>query len=1216
MPESRKETRKAETLGQPPRRIVKKLLKILLWVLGVLAGLLVLAWLVILIFFPDEKIRNLMVAELEDRLKVEVGAGELDLEIFSGLSLKDVVIGAPPGFDRPPLRVERLVVDYSLAEILQKQLSVSQVLVDRPEINIQSRRGQSNLAALLSQRQAKRQPEPAGSGPEEAEGGFTLALNRVEVHDARVTVRVPGFSADLSGLNVEAAGKLGSPGETFVRARSHLELPEDPNLWVDLEEGPDGDPVRVRAALGFDVETSLLGPARAESSGSLELRLGSMSEPGTRHRLTVEYQAVVDAEADRAVLKRLEVKLDERPVLSASGEVTGLDQRVRVRLLVPQLVPPPELVADLVARLLPGLKLSGSFRLEGLSVEGPVQGAIPQASATVVVDDFGLQGPGVGLEKLSGRIQAEFTPRGDGGGYSLQSAFSAKEGRLAGLRARGARVTLYAAGSVGMQDGGLELRSPQVGATVNLAGLRAAGVECGRLALQGRITTGEDPVPVGAPELLVPQLTASLSAASGPARVGPLRLRAGNAKAWLSVKRLRRSDGIWRTGELSGKLDLNWGQAAAGAARVDRPRVMVDIHGAGLESAQRFTGGLRLLARVRSDKLQAGFASLQALDARLGTRLRVLAPATLPLSLNAAVAGVDLEGGEISLPGQVRLALSALLDLRGRNLRVERLEAALGDLIVMQASGRLALREGTGRAGFGIKPFSLERVIAALPAGAAKRLPRLKGELEIKGETQVTIPAGRFDLRELQHSTQAILLLRGVRGDLGGAGPGWRALSGRLKLSAPGPGFSKATAEVNLTAGRLLWKPSVDLSGVSLVLTARREAGDFSLDGRITAAKLDPAGVLARPLSNPRLEFYGRLAGTKELRLEYIKVALPSLGADLSLSGRFVRIPGAQGFEALRLSAKLEAGLRSTTPVPLPGGLAASGEGALALTVESLKGGVLSTRGKISFDGLNLTGAAFELRNIHGGIPVSQLVATRPALGLLAGQPGERKASEDEAAVAARSRAYEEALLPMKGRQRSFSIDMIQYQDLKLTNLTGNLELARGRLNLGSLRLRFLEGDVLAEAAVAFAPPGSRRLSLDAQASGVDISGLGALQMAGSSDISGNLRLELDLGEKLFNAATNLTQIGRSTLKALLVALDKQESNPGVQNLRRFLTRFKVSPKRVSMDVRHGLLSMEAVLNLGFTARAAARLIDGFEGDTFRLKHLPIGGLLDKYLGF
>ena len=141
-------------------------MKIFLWMLGILAGLLLLAWLVVLIFFPDEKIRRMLVAELEDRLGVEVQAGELDLEIFSGLSLKDVAIGPPEGFDQAPVRVERLVVDYSLGEILGKKLTVHQLLIDRPEIHFQAREGKNNVSALLGQRHTGKaeKPEPTEPG--------------------------------------------------------------------------------------------------------------------------------------------------------------------------------------------------------------------------------------------------------------------------------------------------------------------------------------------------------------------------------------------------------------------------------------------------------------------------------------------------------------------------------------------------------------------------------------------------------------------------------------------------------------------------------------------------------------------------------------------------------------------------------------------------------------------------------------------------------------------------------------------------------------------------------------------------------------------------------------------------------------------------------------------------------------------------------------------
>jgi hypothetical protein len=1212
VPQAQEETREEKPRRPLYLRILRKFLKVFLWMLGILAGLLLLAWLVVLIFFPDEKIRSMLVAELEDRLGVGVQAGELDLEIFSGLSLKDVVIGPPPGFDQPPVRVERLVVDYSLGEILSKKLTVHQVLIDRPEIHIQVQDGKNNVSALLGQRRTAEEEKPPAAEPEDDEGGFTFALDQVEIRDAHLSLRLPGFSADLEGLDVTAAGKLGSPSETLINARADLPVPEGPNLSMDVDAGQEA-PTKIRAALGFSLQTRLVGQSRVESSGSIELRLLGVEALDTGHHLTIDYRAHADGEAAEAVLDKLEVKLDDKSVLTASGGVTGLNEQARIDLKVPQLVPPPELIAEVLGRVLPGVEVAGSLHLENLSVEGPLDDSLPGASALVILDDLKVAAKDVRMAGLSGKLQAAFQPEEGGGEYTFQSALSAREGRLLGLRARGVQATLYASGSLQMQNGESRLLSPEVGAALRIKRLSGGGLDCRKTSFQGRITTGDQPVSIGSPDLVVPSLTASFSVSSDGAQAGSLKLRPGSVKLWLSVQELGLIGDKWQAGKLSGKLDLDFRKLTAGAATAERPRLHADFKGDGLALGQRFQRPVRLTIRARSGPASAEVASVQTIYARLGSRLRSLSPGSLPLTLNLTAGGVAIGPKKISLPGEVKLDLASVLDLRGRVLTVERLETGLGDLISLHASGKYATRERKGEAVFGIKPFSVDRALAALPADIKKTLPRVKGELELSGKTEVTLPQGKLELEKLKHTTQATLLLRGVQGSVG-AGLEWKNLSGRLKLTAPGPGFSKTTTEVNLTAGKLLLKPAVDLGGVSLALTAKRDRGDFSLDGRVAAAKLDIAGLLARPLTNSQVEFYGQLAGTKELRLKYLKVALPSSGADLSVSGRFVRIPGAEGFEALRMSAKLEAGLHSTAPVPLPGGLTARGEGSLLLTVESGDDSVLQTRGRISFEGLNLKGENFEMEGIRGAIPVSQLIATRPVLGLLAKKPEAEK--KKAVAASGRSRAYDEALLPMKGRQRSFYIDRVRYQDLHLAQLTGNLELAQGRLNLGSLRLKFLEGDVLAEAAVAFAPPNTRRLNLDAQVSGVDLSGLGALQLAGSSDISGNLRLKLDMGEKVFTAAANLTQIGRSTLQALLLAMDPAESNPGVQNLRRFLNRFKVSPKRVSLDIRHGLLSMTVVMNMGFTARAAAKLIQGFQGDTFKLKHLPIGGLLNKYLGF
>ncbi|HSA23819.1 MAG TPA: hypothetical protein P5076_20325, partial [Myxococcota bacterium] len=216
-----------------------------------------------------------------------------------------------------------------------------------------------------------------------------------------------------------------------------------------------------------------------------------------------------------------------------------------------------------------------------------------------------------------------------------------------------------------------------------------------------------------------------------------------------------------------------------------------------------------------------------------------------------------------------------------------------------------------------------------------------------------------------------------------------------------------------------------------------------------------------------------------------------------------------------------------------------------------------------------------------------------------------------------RSAAYETALRPMKGEERSFQIRELGLHDLRFTGLSGNLELSGGTLGLNGLRFQFLEGDFLADTAVTLAPPGTVRVGLDAEMSGVELARLpqlASLAVGGPSDVSGNLRLAVDLHQDEVTASFNLTQIGRDTLQALLLALDPGQANPGVQALRGYLDSFDVSPRQVAVNVRHGLLSMRVEFDLGLAARAAARFVRGFQGDAFELSHLPVGDFLAKYL--
>jgi hypothetical protein len=489
-----------------------------------------------------------------------------------------------------------------------------------------------------------------------------------------------------------------------------------------------------------------------------------------------------------------------------------------------------------------------------------------------------------------------------------------------------------------------------------------------------------------------------------------------------------------------------------------------------------------------------------------------------------------------------------------------------------------------------------------LPGEIRSQLPAISGQLELTAKVSGPLPRGPVDLEKLPLDVGLTLLLRGI--DLSMPQPplSLKGLSGRLKLVNHDKKQRLVKASIQLTAGQLIVDQTVQGKGMNILATATRADGEHILAGHLGFNQLASGRLLTKPLAGVKLEFDTRLLGKKELRLKKLGLLLPSLGLTLDFNGRLMRAPGTWDLSEWRMASKLKVGLQSKDPVLFPGGLIAQGKAGLWLSVESISSGIYSTRGKIEFKALSLAGERFGLTGMKGTVPVSQVVAVKPVPGLLARHlEGEEKA----APMAKKSLAYDEALLPMKGSQRSFAIGTARFKDLQFSDITGNLELAEGRLMLGSLRLGFLDGDVLADAQVTFAPPGTRRLGMSAEMSGVDLSGLGALALSGSSDVSGNLHLGLDISEKAVSASVNLTQIGRSTLQALLLAMDPEESNPGIMELRGYLKRYQVSPERVSLRIRHGLLGMEVVLKMGLTAKAAAKLISFFHG-----------GMLSKYLGF
>ncbi len=1158
-----------------PRKMARLLGKLLAWSLAVLVALLALAWIVFVVFFPDDKIRVMLTDELSSRLGVQVTAAELDLEIFSGLSLRRVEIAPPEGFERPPVKVERLVMDYSLADILNKRLVVHSLIVDRPQINLVESGGRTNLSALLQRLPADKEPGPAAEQTEK--GGFILDLEKIELRDARLNIVTPDLQADLAGLQATVSGRLGAPGQSHIEAHCSLDPPRRPNLRI--APGAAGSSSSFDASLGLLFSLKMDGAGKVEIKGGLSLDKLEFSAELPVKKIGVTFEARADFDSGTADLESMEITTDGRKAVSIKAEVTDLAGTPKGSVDLFGLSLPAGLTRVLLGEALPGIQLAGE---------------------SVVIDAL------------------RFSGNGQAGTLSVEGNLHTDEAALGGLVFRGVNTSLQGRTDLRETKDGWILLRPGLDFKGRIKGLTAKGVFTGQVDFSGRLGASPEGLVMLRDVIVASQIELAAKGSAGKIAMGKQVVRSAEFDLRLKAMQVsQRAAGGFMIADLGGTARLKAGRISGPGLVINQPKTELQLSGLQFVPGKQ---AVRLMTmRVTSDAGSSLLGKLAADSLAVSVNLGpgVLTPVFVPARLSLSVRGLRIPqglapgalAGPARLPGKISLGCGLTIFPRARKVKVTQLDLGISGIAEAMGTGDLDLSTSMFNLDLSLSPFRIEQALASLPGEISGHLPRIVGEAQLSAKLAGEIPRGRLVLSKLPLDASATLLVRDVGFSV--AGIGLEGLSGQVEVQRNHlEKAGRIKTRVQLSAERAaLADPQLDARGLSLSIEASGNAGDFSLAWKVGLARVSTGGLLPGPLENVSLSVDSRLLGMKELRLSSLELGLPSLGLRLNMEGRVERLARPETF---KLGGRLDATFSSRRFTAWPLGISARGEAGLSFAVESQAEGAIETRGKINFENFDLKGDDFSLAGMQGGIPTSQRLAFRPAPVLLAGLT---KSGAVLKSVSG-SRVYEDALRPMKGAGRTFSIAKVSFKDLSIEKLHANLELSSGRLMLGSLSFSFLTGDVLADAALVFAPRPALRLKLDSELSAVDLSKLGAFALAGSSDIGGNLHLAIDWPARSVAASVNLTHIGRSTLQALLLAADPQETNPGAVELRRFLGKYQVSPRRVSVDVRHGRLQMEVVLKMGFAARAAARLIRGFEGTTFPIRHLQVGGLLSKYLGF
>jgi uncharacterized protein involved in outer membrane biogenesis len=132
---------------------IKKGWKIVLWVIGILIALMIIASIAVRLIFTKEKLLSMIQPKVEEALNRKVSIEDISPSIFKGLGvdIKGLKISNLPGFEQEDLfRIKNFSVRVKFWPLLKKRIEVRKIILEKPEIFIEKNKEKVlNIADLM-----------------------------------------------------------------------------------------------------------------------------------------------------------------------------------------------------------------------------------------------------------------------------------------------------------------------------------------------------------------------------------------------------------------------------------------------------------------------------------------------------------------------------------------------------------------------------------------------------------------------------------------------------------------------------------------------------------------------------------------------------------------------------------------------------------------------------------------------------------------------------------------------------------------------------------------------------------------------------------------------------------------------------------------------------------------------------------------------------------
>lgn len=112
-------------------------IKLIFKIIGSIAALVIIGVVLLLVFFPTEKVKQIAIEQMQKRFNRQVTIGNVSLNLFKGIVIEKVAVSDRPNFKKGTfLTCKAFVFQYDLWQLLYRRLVIKKLTIEKPEINI------------------------------------------------------------------------------------------------------------------------------------------------------------------------------------------------------------------------------------------------------------------------------------------------------------------------------------------------------------------------------------------------------------------------------------------------------------------------------------------------------------------------------------------------------------------------------------------------------------------------------------------------------------------------------------------------------------------------------------------------------------------------------------------------------------------------------------------------------------------------------------------------------------------------------------------------------------------------------------------------------------------------------------------------------------------------------------------------------------------------